>query len=75
MQRYLKPLMPSHYLVVPDLNSEFKPEVFTVSTEALARAVVYLGRQWNTPQLLTPSLPVGWRRKSKKIRWGETKTV
>lgn len=40
MQRYLKPLMPSHYLVVPDLNSEFKPEVLSVSTEALAMAVV-----------------------------------
>lgn len=34
MQRYLNLLMPSHYLVMPDPNSEFKPEDFNVSIEA-----------------------------------------
>jgi len=42
MRRYLNQLMPSHYLVMPDLNSEFKPEDINVSSEVQAISPAWL---------------------------------
>lgn len=76
MKRYLKTLMPSHYLVVPDLNSEFKPEELSVFPVKLKQWLWFNWAGSGTPH--SCSLPHSqWDggEKSKKVRWGEIKTV